>query len=124
MAGCPEGSQKEENQREGRIGREEYRMSHELNEIVKDAAKFSMEYDPDMGIRVETMGKPVDEILLTCLALISTAMKTVKKEKQNACDVREVLNKAMDMAFMLYINSEVISVDLTGMEGQAQDADQ
>ena len=124
MACCPEGSQKEENQREGRIGREEYRMSHELNEIVKDAAKFSMEYDPDMGIRVETMGKPVDEILLTCLALISTATKTVKKEKQNACDVREVLNKAMDMAFMLYINSEVISVDLTGMEGQAQDADQ
>lgn len=124
MAGCPEGSQKEENQREGRIGREEYRMDNDLKLLVKDAAKFSMEYDPDMRIRVERMGKPVDEILLTCLALISTAMKTVKKEKQTARDVREVLNKAVDWAFMLYENSEVIRVDLTEMEGQGQDADQ
>nr|DAO14521.1 MAG TPA: hypothetical protein [Caudoviricetes sp.] len=99
-------------------------MSHELNEIIKDAAKFSMEYDPDMGIRVERMGEPVDEILLTCLALISTAMKTVKKEKQTASGLREVLNKAMDWAFMLYENSEVIRVDLTKMKGQGQDADQ
>lgn len=124
MAGCPEGSQKEENQREGRIGREEYHMSNDLKLLVKDAAKFSMEYNPDMGIRIERMGKLVDEILLTCLALISTAMKTVKKEKQTASGVREVLNKAMDWAFMLYENSEVIRVDLTEMKGQGQDADQ
>lgn len=99
-------------------------MDNDLKLLVKDAAKFSMEYDPDMGIRIERMGKPVDEILLTCLALISTAMKTVKKEKQTARGVREVLNKAVDWAFMLYENSEVISVDLTEMEGQGQDADQ
>lgn len=99
-------------------------MSNDLKLLVKDAAKFSMEYNPDMGIRIERMGKPVDEILLTCLALISTAMKTVKKEKQTASGVREVLNKAMDWAFMLYENSEVIRVDLTEMKGQGQDADQ
>ena len=124
MAGRPEGSQKEENQREGRIGREEYHMSHELNEIVKNAAKFSMKYDPNMGIRIERMGAPVDAVLLTCLALISTAMDTVKKEKQTTSGVREVLNKAMDWAFMLYENSEAIRVDLTEMERQGQDADQ
>lgn len=124
MAGRPEGSQKEENQREGRIGREEYHMSNDLKLLVKNATKFSMEYDPDMGIRIERMGKPVDEILLTCLALISTAMKTVKKENQTVSGVREVLNKAMDWAFMLYENSEVIRVELTGIERQGQDADQ
>lgn len=70
------------------------------------------------------MGKPVDEILLTCLALISTAMNTVKKEKQTTSGVRELLNKAMDWAFILYENSEIIRVELTGMEGQGQDADQ
>lgn len=124
MAGCPEGSQKEENQREGRIGREEYRMNNGLKILVKDVTKFSMEYNPDTGIRIERMGNPTNEILLTCLALISTAMKTVKKEKQTASGVREVLNKAMDWAFLLYENSEVIRVDLTEMERQAQDADQ
>lgn len=53
MAGRPEGSQKEENQREGRIGREEYRMSNDLKLLVNDATKFSMEYNPDTGIRIE-----------------------------------------------------------------------
>ena len=77
-------------------------MSHELKEIVKDATKFSMEYDPDMGIRIKRMGKPGDAILLTCLALTSTAMQTVKKEKQTTSGVRKILNKAMDWAFMVY----------------------
>lgn len=99
-------------------------MDNALKEIIKDAAIFSIQYDPDTGIRIKRIGKPVDIILLTCFALISTAMQTVKKEKQTASGVREILTRCMDCAFMLYEHSGIIRVDLTEAGRQAQDADQ
>ena len=98
--------------------------NNNLKEIFKKPAAFTMKWEPEAGMTIESHGSPAGVSVLAQFALMQTMMNSVKPEKQNPDGVYKVLLDGLKLAHELYKAADIMTFDLKEMRKQAQDADQ